>query len=142
MKKTATLLILALSAVLLTSCGSYSKHQTPEQQAQPMSCAGLHMRGAQWHFTNDFGQTVDVVGTCKKGRKHGNFAFTVNGQVIAKTKFGKDVEKKTTCMVGGQKTRTPLEQCMQANAQNAVPQGSAVSDAEAVSDDNEADDAE
>lgn len=142
MKKASLLIILSLCAILLTSCGGYSKRQTPEQQAQPMSCAGLHMRGAQWHFTDDFGQVVDVVGTCKKGRKHGNFTFTVGGNLIAKSKFGKDQEKKTTCLAGGKKTRTPLEQCMQANAQNTAPQGEAVSEAEAAADDNEADDAE
>lgn len=139
MKKIILALSIAFCAIALTSCGGFSKQQTAEQMNQPMNCAGLNMRNATWHYTNEFGQAINVTGTCKKGRKHGNFKVYANGQQIATSKFGKDIEKKTTCLVGGQKTRISLLGCMQANAQNAVPQGQAVSEAEAAADENEAD---
>lgn len=109
-----TLLTLAAGALVLTACGgNFAKRQSLEQMTVPVNCAGLHLKNAEWHYTNEFDQKVDVVGTCKKGMKHGNFTFKVNGQDVAVTKYSKDQEQKTTCMASGQKTRTPHNECMQ-----------------------------
>lgn len=116
MKKISLILILCGIAATLIACGvSYKHTQTIEEMSQPYTCAGLHMKQAQWRFLDDFGQQVNVTGSCKKGMKHGNFEFIVNGNLIAKTKYSHDVETKTTCVVMG-KTRTNLNNCMQMNA--------------------------
>ena len=113
MKKISLILALGSIAAVLTACGGgYSKVQTLEQQNAPFNCAGLHIKSAQWHFIDDYGQRVDAMGSCHAGMKHGNFEFIVNGQLVAKTKFSKDREAKTTCLVMG-KTRTNLSNCMQ-----------------------------
>lgn len=141
MKKIILIAFALCTMLTLSACGGkFAKQQTPEQMAQPMNCAGLHMRNATWNFTDNYGQAVVAVGTCKKGMKHGNFVVSVNGTNVAKSKFSKDAEVKTTCLVGGNKIRTTLDLCMQANAQNTAPQGAEVSDAEAAADDNEAED--
>lgn len=116
MKKISLILALGSIAAVLTACGgSYSRTQTLEQQNAPFNCAGLHVKNAQWHFVDDFGQRVDVMGSCHAGMKHGTFDFVVNGKLVAKSKFIKDSERKTTCLVMG-KTRTNLINCMQLNA--------------------------
>ena len=113
MKKISLILALGSIAAVLTACGgSYSRTQTLEQQNAPFNCAGLHVKNAQWHFVDDFGQRVDVMGSCHAGMKHGTFDFVVNGKLVAKSKFIKDSERKTTCLVMG-KTRTNLINCMQ-----------------------------
>ena len=122
MKKITLTLALCGLAALLSSCGgSYRKVQSMEEQMSPYTCAGLHVKHAQWHFVDDFGQQVDVMGSCAKGMKHGTFEFAVGGQLVAKTKYIKDNESYTTCLVMG-KTRTNLNECMKLRAANAPAQ--------------------
>ena len=131
MKKIALALILCGVAASLTACGgNYRRMQSIEEQNAPYTCAGLHMRNAQWHFVDDFGQRVDVIGQCNRGLKHGTFEFYVERQMIAKTKYVRDNEAKTTCLVQG-KSKLDLNTCMKYNAelklkeaaasQNAIP---------------------
>ena len=118
MKKITLTLALCCLAAFLTSCGgNYRKIQTAQEQSSPYTCEGLHMRNAQWHFTDDFGQNVDVVGSCAKGMKHGTFEFYIDRQLVAKTKYIRDAEHKTTCLAQG-KTRLDLNTCMTIKAEN------------------------
>ena len=113
MKKTILLPILATMAISLTACGGhFAKTQTTEQQNAPLDCTGLHMKNAQWHFTDANGLALDVNGACHKGMKHGNFEFLVDGKKVAVTKFVKDKEEKTACTATAEKTRDPLEKCL------------------------------
>jgi len=113
MKTKIILPLLAAMALSLTACGGhFAKTQTTEQQNKPLDCTGLHMKKAQWHYTDANGLALDVTGTCHKGMKHGNFEFIVDGKKVATTKFIKDTEEKTTCEATGEKTRDPLEKCM------------------------------
>ena len=113
MKKIILLPILALAALSLTACGGhFAKTQTTEQQNAPLDCTGLHMKHAQWHFTDANGLALDVTGACHKGMKHGNFEFLVDGKKVAVTKFIKDKEEKTSCSATAEKTRDPLEKCL------------------------------
>ena len=113
MKKIILLPILALAALSLTACGGpLAKTQTTEQQNAPLDCTGLHMKHAQWHFTDANGLALDVTGACHKGMKHGNFEFLVDGKRVAVTKFVKDTEQKTSCEATGEKTRHPREKCL------------------------------
>lgn len=117
MKKFAlTLLLCGIAATLSACSGNYKKMQTVEQQNAPYTCAGLHMRNAQWHFDDDYGQHVDVIGNCAKGMKHGTFEFYIEGQLIAKTKYIRDNENKTTCLAQG-KSRLDLNSCMKIKAE-------------------------
>ena len=120
MKKIVLTLTLCGLAAALTSCGgNYRRMQSMEEQNAPYTCAGLHMRNAQWHFTDDYGQKVDVVGNCVKGMKHGTFEFYVDRTLIAKTKYIRDVENKTACLAKG-KTRLDLSTCMKIKAETNV----------------------
>ena len=113
MKMIYTLPILATMALSLTACGGhFAKTQTTEQQNGPLDCTGLHMKNAQWHFTDANGLALDVNGTCHKGMKHGNFEFLVDGKKVAVTKFIKDQEEKTSCTATAEKTRDSLEKCL------------------------------
>ncbi|MCF0214847.1 MAG: membrane lipoprotein lipid attachment site-containing protein [Fibrobacteraceae bacterium] len=107
----------ALSALTLTACSSYERHQTPDRVNAPMDCAMLHMRGAQWNYVDQYGNNVTAQGVCNKGRKHGNFAIYVDGAMVAKVKFSKDAEQKTACLVGGQH-RSTFAKCMEEVAQS------------------------
>ncbi|MBR4348266.1 hypothetical protein [uncultured Fibrobacter sp.] len=118
MKKIITAITLCSLAALLCSCGgSYRTVQTPEEMTKPFSCTGLHVSNATWHFVDELGQNVDVQGHCAKGKKHGQFEFYIQGKMIAKTKFTRDVENKTTCYAMAQ-TRMNLNDCMKINASN------------------------
>lgn len=121
MKKTVAFLVLGTSVLMLTSCGGgkFQKFQTSEQMNTPFNCSGLHMRNAQWHFVDDFGQTVDAIGTCKKGMKHGNFKFSINGTVVAKTKYNKDIEIKSVCMLDP-KNSVSFAFCMEQTAKSNI----------------------
>lgn len=130
-----TTAILSIAASLTACGGSYKKTQTIEEMQQPMNCAGLNMKRAQWSFVDDFGQQVEVTGTCKKGMKHGNFTFSVGGNKIAVSKFIKDQENKTSCFANGEKSRIDLQSCMQKNSESSVAPA-------AVSAEDEAEDAE
>lgn len=113
MKTKIILPLLAAMALSLTACGGhFAKTQTTEQQNQPLDCTGLHMKKAQWHYTDANGLALDVTGTCHKGMKHGNFEFILDGKKVATTKFVKDQEEKTSCEATGEKTRDPLEKCL------------------------------
>ena len=120
MKKTTTLFALGATALLISACASgFNKHQTVEQTMQPFNCFGLHMKNAQWHFVDDFGQSVDATGTCKKGMKHGNFQFFINNELVAKVKYSRDNEVQTYC------AQTPgipksLAACMEYTARNSA----------------------
>lgn len=143
MKKLLTLSIAFGIAATLTACGgSYRKTQTLEEQTMPMSCVGLHTKHAQWHFTDDFGQQVDVSGACHAGKKHGQFEFIVAGKKIAVTKFVKDEEIKTACSAGGEKTRLNLENCMRKNASLNAQATPAEAPAAPVVEETAAEDAE
>ncbi len=120
MKKTLVLITISLVAALTISCSSYAKHQTPEQMSTPFICTGLHMKNAQWDFVDDYGVKIHVDGRCHAGRRHGQFNFYYNNKMLAKTKFVKDKEVKTTCITPKGQMATSLEGCMNmhANARN------------------------
>ncbi len=84
---------------------------------QPFVCDGLHMKNATWSFVDDYGFKVNVDGRCHSGRRHGQFNFYIDNQMIAKTKFIKGVENKTACKATGREERTSLAQCMQTYAE-------------------------
>ena len=66
---------------------------------------------------------VDVIGSCAKGMKHGTFEFYIDRQLVAKTKYIRDVENKTTCLAQG-KTRLDLNTCMKIKAENKASKAS------------------
>ena len=118
MKKTILLPILALAALSLTACGgSFANTQTTEQRSKPLDCTGLHMKNAQWHFTDANGNTIDANGACHKGMRHGNFEIFMSGKKVAVTKFIKNNESKTSCFANGTKSHTMLDQCLALAAQ-------------------------
>ncbi len=117
MKKIILLaMAMPLTLSLIACGGSYRKVQTAEETMLPFNCSGLHMKNAQWHFTDEFGQQIDATGACHAGRKHGQFNFYMKGTMVAKTKFVKDSEAKTTCVIAGKDERSTLQQCMQKHA--------------------------
>jgi len=121
MKKILSILILSAIALVFTACGaSYQGRQTPEQMKEPFNCNNLHLKNARWTFTDDYGQTVYATGRCAAGMKHGGFMFYVNEKLVAKTKFVRDAEQKTTCLAGGKKSSTDLNSCMATAAQLAA----------------------
>lgn len=119
MKKTFILIAISLVAAVITSCSSYAKHQTIEQMNTPFDCTGLHMKNAQWDFVDDYGLKIHADGRCHAGRRHGQFNFYHNNKMLAKTKFVKDKEVKTSCMIEGRQMATSLESCMNMHA-NAI----------------------
>lgn len=120
MKKTLILVAISLVAALFTSCSSYNNFQTTEQMSQPFICTGLHLKNAQWNFVDDYGVKIHVDGRCHAGRRHGQFNFFEGNRMLAKTKFSKDKEIKTACILPAGQKSTTLEECMNihANARN------------------------
>ncbi|MCQ2123877.1 MAG: hypothetical protein MJZ25_06790 [Fibrobacter sp.] len=117
MKKTFILIAISSVAAFFSACGgSYSNHQTVEQMSQPFVCEGLHMKNAKWDFVDDYGMKIHVDGRCHAGRRHGQFNFYSNNEMLAKTKFVKGEEVKTACMIKGKQMRTTLEKCMNIHA--------------------------
>lgn len=107
------------SLLTLSSCAGYEYSQGSGPMYGLPNCASLHMRNATWYYNDAYGNRVDVVGRCSKGMMHGNFEYSVNGVLAAKTKFVRDQELKTACFVG-RKHRSMLYACMnEATAQTA-----------------------
>ena len=92
---------ISLIAMLLCSCGGYLTRQSPESMNSPVDCDGYHVKTATWHFMDNQGEQYNIMGRCVKGQKHGNFDFFVNGQLIARTKYTRDMEVKTKCYIKG-----------------------------------------
>jgi len=115
-KKTCGLALICATAMLFSSCGGYLRHQDYNSMNRPCDCTGYHMNHAVWHYTDRFGQTVDVVGKCTRGMKNGNFDFFVDGIQVARTKFSRDEEIKTKCLISGGQVYN-LYTCMNLSAQ-------------------------
>jgi hypothetical protein len=103
----------------MTSCSSYSKHQDEADKNGPVDCVDLHVRNAEWHFT-DRGVHFDVIGTCKKGMRHGNFRFFADGNEVAVVKYSKDSEVKVKCVIAKNSMPVSFQECLS----NINPQGS------------------
>ena len=99
------------SLFTLTACSSYERVQTAEMMEGLPNCLGLHMTGARWHYTDVNGNAIDVIGRCTQGRLHGNFDYSMNGVLVARTKFVNGAEYKTACLVG-KKHRAFLQACL------------------------------
>lgn len=114
-----TIALMSFAMTLLSSCGGtyYDKTQSDFSRNRPFNCSGLHVKQAEWHYTDSFGQIVDTRGRCYKGLKHGTFDFYVNGFKVATTKYERDAEVYTSCYVKGKQTLN-LETCMRASASN------------------------
>lgn len=109
------LAFIGLAVFILCSCSAgYQKEQDESSMNGPVSCEELHVRTATWHFMDNQGLQYDIVGRCVKGRKHGNFDFLVNGQLVARTKYTRDAEVKTKCYVKDVKAGN-LDHCLTAN---------------------------
>jgi len=101
-----------IAVVWMTSCSSYSRHQDDANRNGPVDCSDLHVRNADWHFQSR-GFHFDVMGTCKKGTRHGNFRFIVDGKEAAVVKYAKDEEVKVKCLVSGVAVpESSLQQCL------------------------------
>lgn len=119
LKKIQVLTFLCVAMALLCSCGGsyYERSQSEASKNRPYNCDGLHIKMAEWHYLDSFGQVVDTRGRCYKGMKHGNFDFFVNGIKVATTKYEKDAEVYTSCFVKGMQT-IDLQTCMRVSANN------------------------
>ena len=119
LKKLQVLSFLCFAMALLCSCGGsyYERSQDEGSKNRPYNCDGLHIKQAEWHYVDSFGQVVDTRGRCYKGMKHGNFDFFVNGIKVATTKYERDAEVYTSCFVKGLQT-IDLQTCMRASASN------------------------
>lgn len=115
-KKACIFALIGATTILFSSCGGYLRQQDYNSINRPCDCTGYHLKNAVWHYTDRFGQNVDVVGKCSKGMKHGNFDFFVGGMQVARTKFSRDEEIKTKCFIGNGQTYN-LYTCMNLNAQ-------------------------
>lgn len=123
MKKILLGLLTCSSVFFLTSCGgSFQREQTNFDRSRPCDCENLHLNHAEWHFKDAQGRQIDATGRCTKGMKHGEFRFHVNGNLVAKTKFSADLERKTYCYLN--KQSTTLQQCMSLVPQNVQQQPS------------------
>lgn len=114
------LAVLMGTPFILTSCASgYERYQTPDSMRGLPNCMGLHMKNAQWYYNDSYGNRINVVGRCVQGMMHGNFNYSLNGNLVAKSKFTRGQEVKTTCLVG-RKHPTLLNACMNEAASQAV----------------------
>lgn len=113
--KLIALLTITFAITILTSCSSYRKVQTPYEKMSTYNCSGLHMNRAEWHFTDSFGQFVDVTGKCTKGMKNGIFNFEVEGQLVARARYVKDLEQDSECYVNHYSATTSVGECMAQN---------------------------
>ena len=113
------LALLCTAAALLSSCSSsyYERSQDEMSKNRPYNCDGLHVKQAEWHYVDSFGQVVDTRGRCYKGMKQGAFDFYVNGIKVATTKYERDAEVYTSCYVKGLQTIN-LQTCMGVSATN------------------------
>jgi len=120
------LAVTVTSLLALSSCATYERGLDSSPMYGLPNCSGLHMRNATWYYNDAYGNRVDVIGRCAKGMMHGNFEYSVNGVLAAKTKFIRDQEYKTACFVG-RKHRSMLYACMnEATVQTANYQRQAV----------------
>lgn len=110
------ILIIGSLAVMsmLSACAGvkYSSVQTNAQVNSMPNCSGLHMKNATWSFWDDKGFSYNVTGTCNKGMMHGTFAYYMNGEKVAKVKFVKNNEVKTSCLVDKAKFVGKLNDCL------------------------------
>jgi hypothetical protein len=97
--------------LILGACSTYESHPGPMPMYGLPNCDGLHMRNAQWVYNDTYGNRVDVVGRCVQGMMHGGFVYSMNGTVVAQSKFTRGTEMKTACLVG-KKHRSFLFACM------------------------------
>ncbi len=104
------------AAMVLCSCAGavYDRYQDEDSKHRPYDCSGLHLSGASWDFTDQYGQHVHVTGKCSKGMKNGTFDFYVDGFRVARTKYARDEEVRTNCLAGVGQSYTPLSYCMKA----------------------------
>lgn len=123
-KIVTTAAISALAAFTLSACGSFSKVQTEQQKHAMPFCGGLHINNATWDYTDQFGNQIHVIGDCRKGMMHGGFTYMMDGKLVAKSKFSKNSEIKTSCVVNDKKYYSTLAACLNdaANAKGAAQQ--------------------
>ena len=109
--------IISAAMMLLCSCGgSYLRYQDEASKNQPCNFSGYHVNNANWHFVDNLGQDILATGRCYKGMKHGNFDFFVNGTLVARTKFSRDREQSTRCIIENLRN-ADLQTCLTAYAQ-------------------------
>ena len=105
--------------LILGACATYESHPRPMPMHGLPNCDGLHMRNAQWVYNDSYGNRVDVVGRCVQGMMHGGFEYSMNGTLVAQSKFTRGTEMKTACLVG-RKHRSFLFACMNEAASQAA----------------------
>ena len=114
MKLICLCLLFVVTAFALSACATgYEDVQQKEQMMQRPNCTGLHVGHASWRYTDANGYPVSVQGKCVKGMKHGRFIYYLGGKKVAVSSFHQDVERKTTCLAQGKKSRTVLEKCLE-----------------------------
>lgn len=113
MKNVFSIMLASFAGALLVlaGCAMYSTVQTNAMMNRPPSCDDLHVHYAQWDYSDGFGNNFHTVGRCVKGMMHGEFSYMMNGTLVAKTKFIRNVESKTTCFVG-KKHSSLLNYCL------------------------------
>jgi hypothetical protein len=113
MKKLHSIVFASFAGALfvLTGCASYSMVQTPTMKDRPPSCEDLHIHYAEWNYKDTFGNDYHTVGRCVKGMMHGEFSYMMNGNLIARTKYTRNAEVKTVCLVG-KKHASLLSYCL------------------------------
>ena len=97
--------------VVFAGCAMYSTIQTNDMMNRPPSCEDLHVHFAQWDYNDGYGNDFHTVGRCARGMLHGEFSYMMNGVLVAKTKFIRNVESKTVCFVG-KKHASQLNYCL------------------------------
>ena len=96
---------------VFAGCAMYGTIQTNDMMNRPPSCEDLHVHFAQWDYNDGYGNDFHTVGRCARGMMHGEFSYMMNGVLVAKTKFIRNVESKTVCFVG-KKHASQLNYCL------------------------------
>lgn len=113
MKNVVSIMLASFTGALFVfaGCAMYSTIQTNDMMNRPPSCEDLHVHFAQWDYNDGYGNDFHTVGRCARGMMHGEFSYMMNGVLVAKTKFIRNVESKTVCFVG-KKHASQLNYCL------------------------------
>lgn len=113
MKNVVSIMLASFTGALVVfaGCAMYSTIQTNDMMNRPPSCEDLHVHFAQWDYNDGYGNDFHTVGRCARGMMHGEFSYMMNGVLVAKTKFIRNVESKTVCFVG-KKHASQLNYCL------------------------------
>ena len=113
MKNVVSIMLASFTGALFVfaGCAMYGTIQTNDMMNRPPSCEDLHVHFAQWDYNDGYGNDFHTVGRCARGMMHGEFSYMMNGVLVAKTKFIRNVESKTVCFVG-KKHASQLNYCL------------------------------